>query len=95
MDIISFSQIPENGPCLSRFLLVLIIRLSKSCSFTSTTSYHRLYKTIRTTLMSAKEECVLAEGENVQKSTTRPPYPKRKVAIMLGYCGTNYQGMQL
>lgn len=25
----------------------------------------------------------------------RPPYPKRKVAIMMGYCGTNYQGMQL
>lgn len=25
----------------------------------------------------------------------RPPFPKRKVAIMMGFCGTAYQGMQL
>lgn len=31
----------------------------------------------------------------MEQPSKRPPYPKRKVAIMMGYCGTNYQGMQL
>lgn len=35
----------------------------------------------------------LAEDEAV--SGKRPPYPKRKVAILMGYCGSDYQGMQL
>jgi tRNA pseudouridine38-40 synthase len=30
-----------------------------------------------------------------EPKTKRPPFPKRKVAILMGYCGTNYQGMQL
>lgn len=29
------------------------------------------------------------------EGSKRPPFPKRKVAILMGYCGSNYQGMQL
>ena len=34
-------------------------------------------------------------NDTEQSASKRPPFPKRKVAILMGYCGTNYQGMQL
>lgn len=39
-----------------------------------------------------------SEGASEEASKTkmaRPAWPKRKVALMLGYSGAGYQGMQL
>lgn len=42
-----------------------------------------------------KRSLDLAHGDAETSAGKRPPYPKRKVAILMGYCGTAYQGMQL
>lgn len=43
------------------------------------------------------EDPVVLPGEEVSLAPKkpRPSWPKRKVALMMGYCGTGYQGMQL
>ena len=35
-----------------------------------------------------------AEAETEAAKTTKREFPKRKVAMILGYSGTGYQGMQ-
>lgn len=36
----------------------------------------------------------LEDAENAQTTTSKREYPKRKVAMIMGYSGTGYQGMQ-
>ena len=44
--------------------------------------------------MAKRDAKPIADNSATQPSK-RPPYPKRKVAIMMGYCGSAYQGMQM
>jgi hypothetical protein len=43
----------------------------------------------------AKRNAELITENTTTQASKRPPYPKRKVAIMMGYCGSAYQGMQM
>jgi len=45
--------------------------------------------------MKRAPRSALINEPNPMVKRTRPAWPKKKVAIMMGYCGTGYQGMQL
>lgn len=39
-------------------------------------------------------EPLVEDSENTQNAASKREYPKRKVAMIMGYSGTGYQGMQ-
>lgn len=39
-------------------------------------------------------EPLVEDSENAQNAASKREYPKRKVAMIMGYSGTGYQGMQ-
>ncbi|CAO3595823.1 unnamed protein product [Absidia cylindrospora] len=71
---------------------------------TTTTSSKKRYKTAKDRKAHFDKERTWKEPTTEEKQTeTRPPntsadkeprYPKRKVALLVGFCGTGYQGMQ-
>ncbi|KAJ2163123.1 tRNA pseudouridine synthase 1 [Coemansia sp. RSA 552] len=43
----------------------------------------------------ARKEADESQPPSLSESRTEPRLPKRKVALMIGYCGSGYQGMQV
>ncbi len=54
-----------------------------------------LRRFMTTPALATAPACATSNPEQPEIKRSRPSWPKRKVALMLGYCGTGYQGMQL
>jgi tRNA pseudouridine38-40 synthase len=79
--------------------------IHETTSTTTTTTTKKRFKTSKDRKAHFEKERTWKNDVNEEEeTTTRPPntnpnkeqrHPKRKVALLLGFCGTGYQGMQL
>ncbi|SAM03912.1 hypothetical protein [Absidia glauca] len=78
--------------------------IQETTSTTTTTTTKKRFKTSKDRKAHFEKERTWKDDANEEEeTTTRPPntnpnkeqrHPKRKVALLLGFCGTGYQGMQ-
>lgn len=79
--------------------------IQETTSTTTTTTTKKRFKTSKDRKAHfEKERAWKNDAKEEEETKTRPPntnpdkeqrHPKRKVALLLGFCGTGYQGMQL